>query len=84
MEEYLERLGDCSDFVQNVAALYSYALKPANECLGRMLPLREDNVILLIHTAMLLWISMATVRQVLTQSPVSIYSNAICRRFPRV
>ena len=44
----------------------------------------EDNVILLIHTAMLLWILMATVRQVLTQSPVSIYSNAICRRFPRV
>ena len=39
-------------------------LKPANECLGRMLPSREDNVILLIHTAMLLWTSMATVWQV--------------------
>jgi hypothetical protein len=72
MEEYVERVGDCSDFVQNVAALYSYTLEPANEYLDRMLPSREDNVTLLIHTAMLLWTSMATVWQVLTQSPVSI------------
>ena len=71
MEEYVERVGSCSNFVQNVAVLYPYPLEHANEYLGRMLPSREDNVTLLILTAMLLWTSMATVWQVMTQSPVS-------------
>ena len=53
MEEYVERVGTCSDFVQNVATLYPYLFEPANEYLGRMLLSREDNATLLIHIVML-------------------------------
>ena len=65
--------------------LYLYPFEPANKPLARMPRSMEDNVSSVIHTAMLLWTSTATVWQVLPQtSSLSFYSNAIYRRFPRV